>query len=213
MAIRALALELSPFEGPPPGGPSAFIRTKISNKKLLIRSGTRASNADEHLESAAENDHLRTGEASRAEPADSADNGAESGAFAAAKNSAEQRASTSTESRVNERFFTASARFDRAFYVDRFAGWRMVELDDFCRNRRAATVGHHQPVEGENHSGVAAKFPRIVDVLNRAVNARALVDASVEDGSAEGIANDRISRCKRVVHADAKGGPLRDGEG
>ena len=27
MAIRALALELSPFEGPPPGGPSAFIPT------------------------------------------------------------------------------------------------------------------------------------------------------------------------------------------
>lgn len=24
MAIRALALELSPLEGPPPGGPSAF---------------------------------------------------------------------------------------------------------------------------------------------------------------------------------------------
>jgi len=31
MAIRALALELSPCEGPPPGGPSAFKGKNLEN--------------------------------------------------------------------------------------------------------------------------------------------------------------------------------------
>ena len=105
MAIRALALELSPCEGPPPGGPSVFIRTKFSIEKLLIRREAGTGDADQHLEPTAEDDHLRTGEARCAEPANSTDDGAEPGAFPTTKNSAEQCSCARTKSGMNERFF------------------------------------------------------------------------------------------------------------
>src|SRR5262249_26197306 len=96
--------------------------------------------------------------------------------------------------------FPASATgLDRSFDVDLFAGWRVVQLHNFCVYRCAAAVGQDQAIETKPQAGVSLDPPGHIDLSHMAVHARVPIVSFIDGSCAERSPNLRVGARKGVL--------------
>src|SRR5207248_5169716 len=127
---------------------------------------------------------------------------ADSRAFAAARNAANDGARDCAARRAFSRGFTSTAAFDVAFFVHFLNGLLIVDFDDLTGEQAAVAVAEADAVKDKRQRSLALDFARLLDARDVAADGRAIVAVRIDHGGGEAVAFARRLGINRGVEAD-----------